>query len=117
MRPWNISTALIGLQGLSSEREEVRALISALLPKIEECSQGFEEYPEGIELLVGLQGLNSDHEEVRRLLRLLLWKFMSCREEISTENAKAGLTALSKMNSRYRIVAEFRRFLQSCIKE
>jgi hypothetical protein len=78
---------------MSSDSGEVRALLSALLPKVQSCRESLDSQAVG-NALYGLQGMSSDSGEVRALLSALLPKVQSCKESLNAQavgNALYGL--------------------------
>jgi hypothetical protein len=72
-----ISNALYGLQGMSSEVTEVRALLYALTAQMIASSDVLTSQAVS-NALYGLQGFNSDSPEVRALLQVLTVKVLHC---------------------------------------
>jgi hypothetical protein len=87
----NVGNCLYGMQGMSSDCFEVRALLSALLPKVEACKMALRAQEVGIGLY-GMQGMevgdcfyDNDGAEVRAILTAMVPKVDSCREALDAQ--------------------------------
>merc|ERR1712193_254448 len=85
-----VGNALYGLQRLG-DSEEVRKLIVALTPKIQQCREELNSQHVG-NALYGLQRLGNS-EEVRELVAVLTPKVQQCREELRTHGNALQLFA------------------------
>merc|ERR1711862_615361 len=99
--------ALYGLQSLS-DSEEVRQLLAALTPKVQQCREELDPQAVGLPLY-GLQSL-SDSEEVRQLLAALIEKMQQCREDLVPEtvgNTLYGLKCMGDSELRHWLRIDF----------
>jgi conjugal transfer/entry exclusion protein len=81
---------------MSSDSTEVRALLSALVPKVKSCGKALKAQHVG-NALYGLQGMSSDSTEVRAMLSALVPKVKSCREALDTQEVGNALYGLQGM--------------------
>jgi hypothetical protein len=89
----NIGIALYGLQGMSSEVAEVRAMLQALTAKVQGSTEMLSAQNIGI-ALYGLQGMSSDAAEVRAMLQALTAKVQGSTELLSPQNIGNALYGL-----------------------
>jgi hypothetical protein len=86
---------------MSSDSAEVRAMLSALAPRVESCREALSAQAVG-NVLYGLQGMSSDSAEVRAMLSALAPKVVSCREALDVQavgNALYGLQGMGEEDS------------------
>merc|ERR1719171_1455759 len=89
-----IGNSLYGLYCLG-EGQEVRALVAALTPKVEDCNEELKSQEVGSSLY-GLHHLGPS-DEVRRLIRVLTPKVIACTDKLDSQavgNALYGLQSL-----------------------
>jgi hypothetical protein len=84
------------MQGMSSDSVEVRAMLSALSPKVESCREALDAQAVG-NALYGMQGMSSDSVEVRAMLSALLPKVESCREALKAQAVGNALYGMQGM--------------------
>eukprot|EP01038_Epipyxis_sp_PR26KG_P014840 gene14840-19946_t len=74
MSPQDISNTLFGLQGMTSDYEEIRAIVIALLPKIRACDETFNTHHIGY-CLTGLNGMQRTvYQEIEDIFQELYIK-------------------------------------------
>jgi hypothetical protein len=91
-----VGNALYGLQGMSSDSSEVRAIVSALALKVQGCRGELNGQNVG-NALYGLQGMSSDSSEVLAIVSALASKVQGCREQLNGQevgNALYGLQGI-----------------------
>ena len=82
-----ISTARLG------DSEEVRQLVAALTPKVQQCQEELKSQHVG-NALYGLQRLG-DSEEARQLLAVLTPKVEQCREDLRKHDVDEAISRLA----------------------
>jgi len=115
LKAQEVGNALYGLQGMSSDSEEVRNLLRSLVPKVISCKGLFNAQAVG-NALYGLQGMSSDVVEVRDLLRALVPNVISCKEDLKAQAVGNALYGLQGMSSDVVEVRELLRELTTKIK-
>ena len=98
-----VGNALYGLQGMSSDHEEVRSLVVVLTDKVKDSDENFKAQNVG-NALYGLQGMSSDHEEMRSLLRVLTDKVKDSDENFKAQAVGNALYGLQGMSSDHKEV-------------
>jgi hypothetical protein len=93
-----VGNALYGIQGMSSDNAEVRAMLSALVSKVESCREALSAQEMG-NTLYGIQGMSSDSAEVRAMLSALVPKVETCREALSAQEMSNALYGIQGMSS------------------
>jgi very-short-patch-repair endonuclease len=83
---------------MSSDVQEVRDVLVALVPKIEGSREELSAQAVG-NALYGLQSMSSDVQEVRDVLAVLVPKIEGCREELSAQAVGNALYGLQSMSS------------------
>jgi hypothetical protein len=78
----DVSMLLYGLQGMTSEEEVIRRLLSVVAEMIDYCGNTFEPQHVG-NSLYGLQGMSSEESEVRKILSTLVIKIRNCKEDLN----------------------------------
>jgi len=91
-----IAMIMYGLRQMGSDSVEVRAMLSALLPKVESCREALNAQHVG-NALYGMQGMSSDSVEVRAMLSALLPKVESCREALNAQHVGNALYGMQGM--------------------
>jgi tryptophan synthase alpha subunit len=94
----NLSMIMIGLQGMSSDDEEVRSLVSALATLVD-CRSGNLNGRAVGNALYGLQGMSNDNVEVRSLVSALARKVEKCKGSLSAQEMGNALYGLRGMVS------------------
>jgi hypothetical protein len=94
---------------MSSDSAEVRAILSALLPKVESCREAFNAQAVG-NALYGMQQMSSDSAEVRAMLSALLPKVKSCREALKAQAVGNALYGMQGMGGAAEFLALIRHF-------
>jgi hypothetical protein len=90
LKAQEVSNALFGLQGMSSEHEEVRGMLSALVPKVCSCQEHLTEQSIG-NALYGLQGMSSGLKETQDLIDAVVLNYFLQLESISVQSISMGL--------------------------
>lgn len=105
-----VGDALYGMQGMSSDNEDLRSLLRALTSKVQECREQRSAQGTG-NALNGLQGMSSDHKDVLSLLRALTptkmqgygmplnWRYGTPLSAMDVENALFGLRSMKSDNA------------------
>jgi very-short-patch-repair endonuclease len=93
-----VGNALYGMQGMSSDSAEVRAMLLALVPKVESCRAALGAQAVG-NSLYGMQKMSSDSTEMRAMLLALAPKVESCREALGAQALGNALFGMQKMSS------------------
>ena len=93
-----VGNTLYGLQNMSCDSSEVRALLKELTKKIAECTEPLRAQHVG-NSLYGLQNMTSDSSEVRALLKELTKKIAECAEPLREQAVGNSLNGLQNMNS------------------
>jgi hypothetical protein len=78
------------MQKMSSNHDEVRAVLSALDMKVQSCKEGLNAQAVG-NTLYGLQKMSSDYAEVRDVLSALAMKVRSCKEDLTAQEVGNAL--------------------------
>jgi hypothetical protein len=92
-----VSNALFGLQGMSSEYQEVRKMLSALLPQVQSCQEPLKAQAVG-NALYGLQGMSSSLKETQELIDAVVLNYFLQLESISVQSISMGLFGLLNKN-------------------
>lgn len=96
----HVGNSLYGLQNMSSNYPETRALLSALAPLLKTTDAEESILPRNIDnALFGLKNMRSKHKEVRRVLSLLDIKIHSCCQQWNCENIARAMYGLQNMSS------------------
>jgi hypothetical protein len=93
-----VGNALYGLQGMTSDKAAVQAILLALVPKVECCREALDAQAIG-NALYGMQGMSSDCQEVRAMLSALRPKVESCREALDAQAVGNALYGMQGMTS------------------
>ncbi|KAK3271686.1 hypothetical protein CYMTET_19982, partial [Cymbomonas tetramitiformis] len=94
----HLSMALYGLQSMSSNEPEVKALLQALAPKVTGCKEELSAQAVG-NALYGLQSMSSNEPEVKALLQVLAPKVKGCKEQLDAQAVSNALYGLQSMSS------------------
>jgi hypothetical protein len=86
------------MQGMSSDSSEVRAMLLALVPKVEGCREALGAQAVG-NTLYGMQKMGSDSSEVRAMLLALVPRVESCREALRFQELGNALYGMQGMSS------------------
>ena len=105
LKAQNVGNALYGLQGMSSEVAEVRAMLAALVPQVKACKEEFKAQNVG-NTLYGLQGMSIEVSEVQAMLAALVPQVKACKEEFSAQEVGNALYGLQGMSSEVPVVEE-----------
>ena len=110
-QPQAISNALYGLQGMSSDCAEVRALLSVLTSRIESCIEPLTAQ-QMCDAIYGLKGMKSDSVEVHTLLSVLVRMVQRCTEIPNSVQASNAMFGLQGLDSSHIDVISIRQYLQ-----
>lgn len=93
-----VGNSLYGLQRMSCESSELKALLCELRHHVEHCTSELKSQEIG-NALYGLQNMSSDSKEVRGLLNALADRVKSCPEQLSAQTIGNSLYSLRHMDS------------------
>jgi hypothetical protein len=100
-----LGKAFYGLRGMNSKYSEVKSLLRALIPMVEDCCNDFT--AETISyMLYGMQSMSSDHAETRGMIKVITSRLEFCDEAFSGQDVGFALYGLRNMRSNYQAVRD-----------
>jgi hypothetical protein len=118
LKPVEVVLSLNGLQGMDSDHEEVRHLLTSLLPFLWSSPITFDT-SDFVSMTNGLRSMKSEHVEVRSLLFFLCFVLGKSRGDLCIENKMMLqiMNNLNGMNSNQREVCHFLEALTKKLQE
>mmetsp|Transcript_34757 Transcript_34757/g.33078 ORF Transcript_34757/g.33078 Transcript_34757/m.33078 type:complete len:396 (+) Transcript_34757:122-1309(+) len=96
LRSSSIAMIMYGLRYMSSDSIHVRALLSALVPKVQNCTEIFKPR-EFSNVLYGMQGMKCDSTEVCAMLSALVPKVQNIEDRLSAQEIGNALYGVQGM--------------------
>jgi len=117
----HVGNSLYGLQNMSAEHSETRALLSALIPLLKTTEAEESILPRNVDnAIFGLKNMSSNHREVRKVLSLLDIKIHSCSQQWGCENIARAMYGLQNMSSGHAevrdVIASLSVELSTCVE-
>lgn len=95
-----VGNSLYGLQNMTGESTELRALLSELRHHVKHCTRELKSQEIG-NALYGLHNMSSDIKEVRDILHSLADRVLKCPEELSAQTVGNSVYSLQHMDSEH----------------